>query len=147
MSYQQAQEVFVKGLKAFSNGHEYLALVCFEQAADLEKTPLYRSYLGFCLAKVRREYSRAIALCREALEQEPSNPVHYVNLGRCYELSGQRSKALETFRQGMKFQRNDEVRRELERLGVRAKPVFPFLKRGNPLNKYCGLLLARLGMR
>lgn len=147
MPYNQAEEVFVKGLKAFSNGHEYLALVCFEQAADLERAPLYCSYLGFCLAKVRRQYGRAIALCREALEQESSSPVHYVNLGRCYELSGQRAEALETLRKGMKFQRNDEVRRELERLGVRAKPVFPFLKRGNPLNKYCGLLHKRLGCR
>lgn len=147
MPYNLAEEVFVKGLKAFSNGHEYLALVCFEQAADLERSPLHCSYLGFSLAKVRRQYGRAIALCREALEQESSCPVHYVNLGRCYELSGQRSKALETLRQGMKYQCNDEVRRELERLGVRAKPLFPFLKRSNPLNKYCGLLLKRLGWR
>jgi len=147
MPYSQAEEVFVKGLKAFSNGHEHLALVCFENAADLEKAPLYCSYLAFCLAKVRGQYCRAIALCGEALEKESSNPVHYVNLGRIYELSNQREKALETLRQGLQYQRKDEVRRELEKLGLRAKPVFPFLRRGNPLNKYCGILLKKLGYR
>ncbi|MRR59090.1 MAG: hypothetical protein EG824_12890 [Deltaproteobacteria bacterium] len=147
MPYSQAEEVFVKGLKAFSNGHEHLALVCFENAADLEKAPLYCSYLAFCLAKVRGQYCRAIALCGEALEKESSNAVHYVNLGRIYELSSQREKALEILRQGLQYQRKDEVRRELEKLGLRARPVFPFLRRGNPLNKYCGLLLKKLGYR
>ena len=147
MPNSQAEEVFVKGLKAFSNGHEHLALVCFENAADLEKAPLYCSYLAFCLAKVRGHYCRAIALCGEALEKESSNAVHYVNLGRIYELSNQREKALETLRQGLQYQLKDEVRRELEKLGLRAKPVFPFLRRGNPLNKYCGLLLKKLGYR
>lgn len=147
MSSNQAEEIFVKGLNAYSNGHEYLALVCFENAVDLEKAPLYCSYLAFCLAKVRGNYRKAIDLCGEAMEKETSNAVHYVNLGRIYELSNQREKALETLRKGLQYQRNNEVRRELERLGTRGKLVFPFLKRGNPLNKYGGLLLKRLGYR
>lgn len=147
MSNHQAEEIFVKGLRAFSNGHEHLALVCFEQAANMEKSPLYCSYLAFCLAKARGEFCKAIALCREALERESSNSVHYVNLGRIYVLSNQREKALETLRQGLQYQCADEVRRELERLGKRREPVFPFLKRGNPLNKYCGIFLAKLGYR
>ena len=147
MSNNQAEEIFIKGLQAYTNGHEYLALVCFEYAVDLEKSPLYCSYLAFCLAKVRGQYCKAIALCGEALEKESSNAVHYDNLGRIYELSNQREKALETLRQGLQFQRKDEVRRELEKLGTRGKSVFPFLQRGNPLNKYCGLLLKKLGFR
>jgi len=147
MPNNQAEENFIKGLQAYSNGHEYLALVCFENAADLEKAPLYCSYLAFCLAKVRGQYCKAIDLCGEALEKESSNAVHYVNLGRIYELSNQREKALETLRQGLQYQRKNEVLRELEKLGTRGKPIFPFLKRGNPLNKYCGLLLKQLGFR
>jgi tetratricopeptide (TPR) repeat protein len=147
MPNNQAEENFIKGLQAYSNGHEYLALVCFENAADLEKAPLYCSYLAFCLAKVRGQYCKAIDLCGEALEKESSNSVHYVNLGRIYELSNQREKALETLRQGLQYQRKNEVLRELEKLGTRGKPIFPFLKRGNPLNKYCGLLLKQLGFR
>ncbi len=147
MPYNQAEEIYEKGLMALSNGHEYLALVCFEYAANLEKAPLYCSYLAFCLAKTRRKYREAIALCGEALETESSNVVHYVNLGRVYVLAGQRQKALETLRQGLQYQRDDEILRELERLGMRRKLIFPFLKRRNPLNKYCGLLLHKLGYR
>lgn len=147
MSYFQAEEIYEKGLLALSNGHDYLALVCFENAAGLEEAPLYNSHLAFCLAKARGQYLRAIALCEEALEKEPCNAVHYVNLGRIYVLAGKRDKALETLRQGMQYQVNGEILRELERLGRRCKPVFPFLKRANPLNKYCGLLLKKLGYR
>ncbi len=56
--------MFIKGLQAYANGHEYLALVCFENAAELERDPLYCSYLAFCL-KVRGNYNKAIALCEE----------------------------------------------------------------------------------
>ena len=139
--------MFIKGLQAYANGHEYLALVCFENAAELERDPLYCSYLAFCLAKVRGNYNKAIALCEEALEEESSNALHYVNLGRIYLLSSQREMALKTLRQGLQYQHKDEVIRELKRLGMRGKPVFPFLRRGHPLNKYCGLLLKMFGCR
>ncbi len=147
MTNSQVEEIYEKGLQALSNGHEYLALACFRQAANVGKAPLYRSFLAFCLAKARGRYREAIALCGEALETESSNAVHYVNLGRIYVLAGQREKALETFRQGLQYQRNDEIHRELERLGIRGKLIFPFLKRSNPLNKYSGLLLKKLGYR
>lgn len=147
MPNKKAEEIFIKGLQAYSNGHEYLALVCFENAAELEKHPLYCSYLAFCLAKVRGQYCKAIALCKEALEKESSNAVHYVNLGRIYLLSNQRENALKILRQGLQYQRKEEVLRELKRLGMRGKPVFPFLQRRNPLNKYCGLLLKKFGCR
>ncbi len=147
MPNNQAEEVYQKGLLALSNGHEYLALLCFENAVNLDKTPLYCSYLAFSIAKTRGQYCKAISLCGEALETESSNAVHYFNLGRIYVLAGQRKKALETLRQGLQYQRNDEILRELERLGTRGKLIFPFLKRANPLNKYCGLILKKLGCR
>ncbi len=147
MPYNQAEELYEKGVFALSNGHDYLALVCFEHAASLEYAPLYCSHLAYSLAKARRQYCKAIALCAEALETESSNAVHYFNLGRIYVLAGQRDKALETLRQGLQYQRNSEILQELERLGMRGKLIFPFLQRGNPLNKYCGLLLKKLGYR
>ncbi len=147
MPNSQAEEIYEKGLQALSNGHEYLALVCFEQAASMEKKPLYCSYLAFCLAKARGQYPEATTLCMEALGKDQANPVHYANLARIYVLAGQREKALETLRQGMQYQRHDEILRELEKLGMRGQPVFPYLRRENPLNKYCGLLLKKLGYR
>ena len=147
MQNSDAVEVYEKGLEALSNGHVYLALVCFEQAASLEKAPLYCSHLAFCLAKARGQYREAIAICGEALEKDPANSIHYLNYGRIYMLAGQREKALETLRAGLQHQRNDEILRELEMLGMRGQPLFPNLRRGHPLNKYCGILLKKLGYR
>ncbi len=47
---QHVEEIFSKGLSALENGHIYLALSCFEQAATLDRTPLNCSYLALCLA-------------------------------------------------------------------------------------------------
>ncbi len=143
----QAEEIYEKGLHALSNGHVYLALVCFEQAANLENTPLHCSHLAFCLAKARKQYQEAIALCTQALEEEPANSVHYLNLGRIYVLAEKKEKALQAFRQGLQFAKNDEILQELEKLGTRKPPVIPSLNRGHLLNKYCGILLKKLGYR
>jgi tetratricopeptide (TPR) repeat protein len=147
MPNMQAEEFYEKGLHALSNGHVYLALVCFEQAANLEKSPMYCSHLAFCLAKARGQYREAISICAEVLKEEPANHVHYLNLGRIYLLSGEREKALQTLRDGLQYDKNGEILRELERLGMRKPPVFPSLKREHPLNKYCGILLKKLGYR
>ncbi len=147
MPNMQAEEFYEKGLNALSNGQVYLALVCFEQAANLEKSPMYCSHLAFCLAKARGQYREAIGLCEEVMTEEPGNPVHYLNLGRVYLLADERDKALQALRNGLQFDKNGEILRELERLGMRKPPVFPGLKRGNPLNKYCGILLKKFGFR
>ncbi len=143
----QAEEFYEKGLHALSNGHVYLALVCFEQAANLEKSPMYSSYLAFCIAKARGQYREATDLCAEAVVEEPSNHLHYLNLGRIYLLAGDREKALRTLRDGLQYDKNNEILRELERLGLRKPPVFHWLRRENPINKYCGILLKKLGRR
>jgi hypothetical protein len=70
-----------------------------------------------------------------------------MNLGRIYVLAGHREKALDILRQGLQYQRNDEILLELEMLGMRSRPIFPYLRRENPLNKFCGILLKKLGYR
>lgn len=147
MPNMQADEIYEKGLNALTNDHVYLALVCFEQATALEKTPLYCSHLAFCLAKVRGQHQEAIDLCKEALEKDPDNALHYLNLGRIYILSGQKEKALQTMREGLRFEYNQGIILELEKLGTRKNPVIPSLKREHPLNKFCGMLLKKLGCR
>lgn len=147
MEQPQAEETFRKGLDALENGHIYLALACFEQAAAVERTPLHCSYLAYCLAKVRAHFPEAVDLCREALEKDPDNVVHYLNLGRIYLISGEKNKALEVLRQGLRCSDNEAVLRELTLLGERKNPLFPSLGRKHPLNRYLGLILKRLGIR
>jgi Flp pilus assembly protein TadD len=147
MSDVHAREMFEKALEAISGGQEFLALSYFEQARTMENEPLYLSSKALCLAKVRRSFKEAIYLCRDALEIEPTNPVHYLNLGKIYLFAGQKKKALSTFRDGLKRGRNSAIVAELENLGVRKQPFFPFLTRTHPLNKYSGILLSKIGLR
>lgn len=123
------------------------ALVYFEKAMQLDNNPTNRSYLAFCIARERGQFKKAISLCEEALKEEPENPVHYLNLGRVYILTGQKTEAMRILREGLTYEENREIVDELVGLGMRKPPVIPLLNRRNPLNKYLGIVLNRLGLR
>jgi len=142
-----AEEFVSKGLAALDNGHTHLALVCFERAFEIDRRPLVCSFLGFCIATARGEVAKGIALCREAVEKEGTNSRHYCNLGRVLLLAGQKDEAIQVFRQGLRFGRDEEIIRELNALGTRKPPVFPSLGRNHFLNKWLGIVLDRLGFR
>lgn len=147
MPDRELNNLIKKGVAAVEKGNTLLALVHFEDAAKLEDSPLVHSYLAFCLAKERRQLQKALTLCAEALQREPNNPVHYLNLGRIYLLAGQKTRAIQTLRRGLKAGRNRQIVDELKRLGHRRQPVLGTLGREHPLNKYLGILLKKLGMR
>ena len=147
MPNEEAEQLIAKGLEALENGHDYLALTCFQQAIRLEWTPLACSSLAFCTAAVKRNYSEAITLARKALEIEPENAVHYKHLGRIYLLAGDNKQGIQLLRQGLQYGEKISIVQELEKLGIRKPPIFKGLPRSHPLNKYLGLFLAWLGLR
>ncbi len=147
MSEEYAREMFEKALGAMSSDQLYLALNCFEQAQAMENDPLYLSSRALCVAKARRSFKEAVYLCRDALDREPANPVHYLNMGKIYLAAGQKQKALKSFREGLKHGGNSEITAEIGKLGSRKAPLFKFLDRRHPLNKYSGILLSTLGLR
>ncbi len=136
-----------EGVEAVDRGDTVFGLLQLEKAAGAHSNPLVFSYLAYCLARERRMFSDAFALCREALEREPTSPSHYLNLGRIYLCAGEKNKAIKAFRRGLRYRRHHPlIVRELDRLGVRRRPFLPFLERDNPINRYTGKLLARLGL-
>ncbi len=147
MPEEYAREMFQKALEAMRNEQEYLALSLFEKAQIMAKDPLYQSSKALCVAKVRKAFKEALYLCRDAMDVEPANPVHYLHLGKIMLLAGQKGKAVTTFRDGLKHGGNQEIIAELEKLGNRKAPVFKFLDRGHPLNKISGIMLSKLGLR
>lgn len=147
MSVTDPDQLFAKGLAAFKGEDTLSALVHFEKACQLEARPQFLSYLAFCLAKERGQYKKAISLCREALEREQDNQAHYLNLGRIHVLMGNKPDAILAFREGLAFGKNQEISEQLEELGARRTPVFPFLGRSHPINKFLGIVLSRLGLR
>jgi tetratricopeptide (TPR) repeat protein len=147
MPSTEPDKLFSRGLNALNNKDHLSALVFFEKAFLHENNPTYCSYFAFCLAKERGQYKKAIALCKEAMEMEPDNPVHYLNLGKIHGLLGDKTEALQIFRQGLGHQANPQISAELDKLGARKPPVITFWKRENPLNKYLGFILKKLGLR
>jgi len=136
-----------KGVAALKEGNTLVAMIHFEDAAKLEDNPTVRSYLAFCLAKERRQMTKAISLCLTAMQQEPTRTLHHLNLGRIYLMAGQKTRAIQTFRRGLKVERNQQIIDELKKLGLRQAPVLKALNRAHPLNKCLGILFHKIGMR
>ncbi|MBI3592940.1 MAG: hypothetical protein HY099_05615, partial [Nitrospirae bacterium] len=80
MQHTSAEEFFAKGLDALVHGKTLPALACFEKALQIEDNPAYYSCLAFCIAKERGQVRKAISLCEEAIQKEPENSIHYLNL-------------------------------------------------------------------
>ena len=135
-----------KGLAALDHDNTLIALLHFQEAAACQSTPTILSCLGYCLAREQRELHQALKLCQGAIRDEPANPLHYLNLGRVYQLSGQKHLAILAFRKGLKFGRHQGIIDVMKKLGMRRPPVFLRLGRKHPLNRYCGILLNRLGL-
>lgn len=121
----------------------------FEKAFSIKaEDPRFQSYLGLCIAYERGKIKDAISLCERALQVESQNVENYLNLGKVYLRAGLKIKAIETFRKGLKIDsKNPDIIAELQLLGLRKKPVIPYLPRNNFLNKYLGIILNRLGFR
>jgi predicted Zn-dependent protease len=147
MLEQEAGDFFGRGMEALEREETVAALAWFEKALEKERSPACLSCFAFCIARQRGQYKKAVSLCLEAMQQEPNNSLHYLNLGKIYLLDKNKAEAIKVFREGMHHQSNAQIIQELEKLGPRKLPVIPFLKRNNPLNKYLGIILSRLRIR
>ena len=143
----EAKQLFDKGIQALTEGIILSALSFFEKALAKEDDPLISSFFAFCIAKERGEIKKAISLCTDAIKKEPGNSFHYLNLGKVYLIRKDKKEAVNTFRQGLQHEENQQIVDELDRLGTRKPPLIPFLKRSNVINKYLGMLLSRIKLR
>ncbi len=156
-----AQQAFL----AIDHGRTLQGLVVLESSPQLCAIPAVNSYRAYCIAKERGQVREAVRLCQAALDAEPHNPVHYLNLGRVLLHAGDKAKAIATLwkgisrapgaEQGVAVEAPDQnharehalILNELRRLGIRKRAPFPALRRGHPLNRLAGRLLATIGMR
>jgi tetratricopeptide (TPR) repeat protein len=112
--------------------------------------PTLLSYQGYLNALVNRKYAEGINVCRQSIKILRDQmslvegfflPVLYLNLGRTYLIANKKKDAYFAFQNGLEIDRkNEDLMKEIRKLGLRRKPFFPFLKRSNPLNKYTGML-------
>jgi len=147
MHSAEAEAYFVKGMHSLQNGDPLAAMVSFDKAVKLDEQPVYKSFLAYCLARERGQVRQAIAMCEQALEKEPDNTLHYLNLGRIHLVAGNKPEAIRVFRAGLGQGMNHDIIAELDALGTRNPPIFSCLKRDHPLNRYLGIIFNRLRWR
>lgn len=143
MSKEEAAEFFTRGTEALKDGDTGAAMEFLEKAVSLERDPLYCSTLAVCLAKEKRDFKRALSLCKEAVRNDPRKSFHFLCLGRVHVLADQKKDAVRIFNMGLRYENNKDIVAELDRLGVRKEPVVPFLERENSINKYLGKVLRK----
>jgi tetratricopeptide (TPR) repeat protein len=153
MLVQPAEESFQKGMRAFESGRGTEAMAFFEAAIELERRlgegkpqARYLSQYGLCLGTVMKRRHEGVRFCREAAELERYNPDVHCNLGRVLMVAGRRKDAHAAFVRGLSIQPDHRgIRKALKEMGVRKRPVLPFLHRDNRLNILLGKRRARRG--
>ena len=134
------------------DGRYHEAYDVLEKAAidmDFDHSPAvssrFRSYYGLTLAMAHGEISRGERLCREALTQAAGDPEMNHNLGMVYLRCRRRDLAFGVFRQALLLSPQfPATNRAIDKLGRRREPLFTFLPRSHPLNRYAGKLMYRM---
>ena len=117
--------------------------------------PLVLTYYGYLSALLEKDYKTAIDACEKAVTLLPrklpealgaaQKPLMYFHLTRVYSASGNRQEAVRAIYRGIAFDNeNGVLHRELEKLGVRRRPVIPFIGRQNIVNRILGRLRHRV---
>lgn len=104
------------------------------------ENPWVLSQLGVCLAHIGR-FSDGLDACKRAVRLAPNDTLCRVNLGRAYKIRGDKAAAHRTFASAWQENREHPApAAELARMGVRRRPVLPFLRRSH----WCNVLLGRM---
>jgi Flp pilus assembly protein TadD len=128
-------------------GSSLIALIDLEGLVRKNPTPPVLAWLGYCLAKEKSDFSRALVLCSSAVDTAPDDADLYLAQGRIYQLSGRRYQALTALRKGLKMGRHELIVKELNSMGLRKEPVFGALDRTNMLNVMVGRVMTRFNFR
>ena len=131
---------FKEGVALLKNGYPQRALGRLRSAFDFEKrNPYYLSFLGLCVARAERKWDQACELCEIAVQLKRSEVQFHLNLAEVYQLSGRRSRAIDTLDAALELFNDDlRLKRARGRIEKRSAPVLSFLDRDNVLNKHLG---------
>jgi tetratricopeptide (TPR) repeat protein len=125
----------------WKDGLPALARIAEQEVRPGTLPALVYSYLGYGIALRQQRLGEGLKLCQHAVKLEFYQAENYLNLGRTHLLAGQRRAAVRAVADGLKIEPDNAQLLELQHdLGVRKRPVLPFLSRSNLFN----LLLGRV---
>lgn len=148
MSNVVAEKSFAKGVESVGRGDFLSGLAYFEAAMELAKKiekvtppPKYLSFYGLCLSMVSTKTQTALELCESAVAVEFYNPDLFHNLARVHLRMGRRDRAYPVLLRGLQLHPGHRgILADLRAMGTRRRPLLPFLARGNPVNKFFGMM-------
>jgi hypothetical protein len=128
------EEQWERGLLYLSEAYRRL-----QTQKDAKVPPAALSFYGLCLAVGKGRVKEAAEFCALAIEKEFYNGDHYANMARVWVAGRARRKAIEAVEKGLTVDPAHKGLHQLRSsLGVRKRPVLPFLHRDNPLNVSLG---------
>lgn len=126
-------------------GLEILGQIAEADRQGTELPGLFYAYLGYGIARYERRGKEGLALCKHAIKVQFYESENYVILSKVYLLRSRRGKAVQALHQALKLNpRHPEALKLAKEIGLRRRPLIPFLSRDNPVNKYLGMLRHRL---
>jgi cytochrome c-type biogenesis protein CcmH/NrfG len=144
-SHHTLEEELRRGDEALARGEVVEAHAAYQAAQRLDgNDPGVLSRLGLTLVLVARDEYKGVAFCEEAVKRGGETPDSLYRLARVYHATYQKERAFRSIRRGLALDPGHEGHLALlEQMGVRRKPVIPFLPRSNFLNKFLGKLRHR----
>jgi predicted Zn-dependent protease len=132
--FEQAVSDYRRG--SFVSAEEALSRLLERGSHD----PAHLSYCGL-LSALNGKRDLGVALCEEAVARNGRRAsLLYLNLARALDVAGRKREAIEALNRGLLVHPDEpQLRRELQHLVPRGKPLFPSLGRRHVLNRYVGL--------
>jgi tetratricopeptide (TPR) repeat protein len=123
----------------WKDGLPALARIAEQEVRPGALPALVYSYLGYGIAFRQQRIGEGLKLCQHAVKLEFYQVENYLNLARTLLLAGQRRAAVRAVADGLRIEPDNSQLLELQHeVGVRKRPVLPFLSRSNPFNSLLG---------
>ncbi|HWV37475.1 MAG TPA: tetratricopeptide repeat protein [Vulgatibacter sp.] len=139
------EEYLAEGDAAYDRGDRIAAHAAYREAQRLGGSdPRVLSRLGLTLTFVARDELKGVAFCDEAIRRGGEDPDALWRLALVYLATFRKERAIRELRRGLAIDPgNQRLLSTIDSLGIRRRPVIPFLRRSNPINKILGKIRHR----
>jgi hypothetical protein len=150
METEDLQNLAAKGISAcrdgdWTRGVALLGEAAAERGTGRELPGVVYSFLGYGIARYQKRIRDGLKLCEHAVKIQYYEPDNHLNLARVQLMTSDRRAAVASIARGLKLDPNHRGLKELRiEIGVRRRPVIPFLSRSNLFNQLFGKIRHKL---
>src|SRR5512135_2791871 len=136
LELQDVPERIKQGMALVERGALGTAQELFEAYYQANPTSaLALSFVGMLKAAHSHQYPQGVSICQEAIKKDPQEALCHLNLSKAYFAGGDRYQCVRALHRGLKLRspHNTDLMVFYPFIGLRRKPVLPFLSRDNPI--------------